>query len=749
MHNGASITPSLSTRLAATAKRFRSRGLSLGATLRSSSGGLGPVGAGGNDSSRVCSAGRRWRPAEMVAAMAAVGGTLLLLTALQLTFGNQRAAAVAAAGRGGRGGGALVDGAARAFARPPPGAPTDPQAPPGDVRGLPPLRLPPPRCGNVFVYLHDGDGRGGSTFFRAYGANDSRDDALVRVSRPRRIGACVHVFEGAARHDGALLALAAAPTPRWRTRSGKARRLFVYPRAVLAAAGGGVRRVPGGASAGASAGESSPYEVREVDAGRFLLAATYPRAALDAGDGVVAVRLRVTGGAAADAAGQGGAATLRALYGSGGGSGGASRSVLCQRVDYVLVAVGVAGVSEAEVGALAELASAINADAACRTHVTLTGASRPVPGAPTLALPTPPGQHRSVFYAVLAGPPTFRSRVGAATATWARGAPRDRLTFYTTPALAAADRAVAGGLPVVLGHPSPPAPGAPGEQWPERMQSWSHLVRLRLAWDGGMRDDPTIRWLALVDDDTFVYTDAAAAALGAWNDKLPLWGGSGEIVRVDNGDAGTLAMRLRATHLASGGEPCALPSEPEYERARAHGGLWAAAAAAAAARGGGGGGGGGAPPPPPKRCSDTFCKGCASIPQGGTVFLSRALVSALRPSVEACEAATRNLCARCGSQRLYACVTGAVGGARSAMLRGVHRSPWRREAKERAVPVVSFHGFEHARGRYTASGTLGGDFARLWALRRPVEAGGVTVGDVADDIKCRRGGHWDGAACRG
>ena len=97
MHNGASITPSLSTRLAATAKRFRSRGLSLGATLRSSSGGLGPVGAGGNDSSRVCSAGRRWRPAEVVAAMAAVGGTLLLLTALQLTFGNQRAAAVAGA----------------------------------------------------------------------------------------------------------------------------------------------------------------------------------------------------------------------------------------------------------------------------------------------------------------------------------------------------------------------------------------------------------------------------------------------------------------------------------------------------------------------------------------------------------------------------------------------------------------------------------------------------------------------------
>lgn len=284
----------------------------------------------------------------------------------------------------------------------------------------------------------------------------------------------------------------------------------------------------------------------------------------------------------------------------------------------------------------------------------------------------------------------------------------------------------------------PTGPDVPDEQWPERMQSWSHLVRLRLAWDGALRDDPSIRWLALVDDDTFVYTDAAAAALAAWNDKLPLWGGSGEIVRVDNGDAGPLASRLRAIHLASGGVPCAMPGEPAYARTRAHVSRWG--------RSGGGGEGGGRDSPP-RRCSDTFCKGCPPIPQGGTIFLSRALVAALRPSIEACEAATRHLCARCGSQRLYACVTAAVPGARSVLLRGVHRSPWRREPKQRGLPVLSFHGFEQGRGRYTATGSLVGDFERLWALRGRVGGGGLTMGDVADDINCRRGGHWLGGHC--
>ncbi|GAB0491354.1 hypothetical protein MMPV_002607 [Pyropia vietnamensis] len=608
--------------------------------------------------------------------------------------------------------------------------------------------------GNVFVHLHDGDGAAGVAFFRTYGTSDTHLDPLVRLGRPRRIDACVHIFEGGARHDRALAALAVAPTPRWTTPGGRARRLYVYPRAVLAASDGVWRAEEGGRG-------TPPVDVRTVAADRFLLAATYPRGSADATDGVVAVRLAVptvVNAAAALAMGgeeHGAVATLRLLYGTGGGNGGPNRSVLCQRVDYVVASVA-AGVTSSTVTALATLASTINADHACRTHVVLTPGraptSRAVVGArvsslgaaagdghervaspPLPALPSPQNLSRSVFYAVLAGPPTFHSRVAGAVATWAAGVRRDRITFYTAAAFNPADRAVARGLPVVVASPTPPdRPGVPNEQWPERMQSWSHLVRLRLAWDRVIRDDPSIRWLALVDDDTFVYTDAVAAALACWNDKLPLWAGSGEIVRIDNGDAGPLAVHLRATHLAAGGTPCAMPGEPLYSRTRPHGSHWAFGK-----RNGS---------PPLRRCSDTFCKGCAPIPQGGAIFLSRTLVAALRPSIEACEESTRHLCRRCGSQRLYACVTGAVPGARSAMLRGVHRSPWRQEPKRRDLPVLSFHGFEHARGRYTATGSLKGDFARLWALRRP-GGEGVTMGDVADDINCRHGGHWLGGHC--
>lgn len=771
MHGpNATSPPHMATRLAAAAagigKRARSRGLSLGAALRTSPstgelGGGGGATAGGGLPTRRPS--HRPRPAGVVAlvvGVAAVVGGLALLGWVAAVAGgwvgkghpprSTTATAAAAASAGTAGG--HRRGGAGAKAAPdvqvPVGVPGAPPPPPLAADQLPRLPLPPPRCGNVFVHLHDGDGTAGAAFFRTYGANDSHVDPLVRLGQPRRIDACVHVFEGGARHDGALGALAAAPTPRWTTPGGRARRLYVYPRAVLAATDGVWQGGGGG---------SPPLGVRTVAADHFLLAATYPRGTADAADGVVAVRLAVT--AAADAAAAvavGGeehsaVATLQLLYGAGGGGGGPSRSVLCQRVDYVMVNVAV-GVSTDTMSALAVLATAINADHACRTHVVLkpdgATASRST-GAPVAgggasadsggareALPPPPPQNlsRSVFYAVLAGPPTFRSRVAGATATWAAGAPPDRITFYTAAAFDPADRAVARGLPVVVAAPTPPdRPGVPDEQWPERMQSWSHLVRLRLAWDGALRDDPSIRWLALVDDDTFVYTDAAATALAAWNDKLPLWGGSGEIVRVDNGDAGPLASRLRATHLAAGGTPCAMPGEPAYARTHPHGSLW-------------GGSSKGGRDAPPRRCSDTFCKGCAPIPQGGTIFLSRALVAAIRPSIEACEAATRHLCGRCGSQRLYACVTGAVPGARSAMLRGVHRSPWRREPKQRALPVLSFHGFEHARGRYTATGSLEGDFARLWALRRP-GGEGVTMGDVADDVNCRRGGHWLGGHC--
>lgn len=390
MHGpNATSPPHMATRLAAAAagigKRARSRGLSLGAALRTSPstgelGGGGGATAGGGLPTRRPS--HRPRPAGVVAlvvGVAAVVGGLALLGWVAAVAGgwvgkghpprSTTATAAAAASAGTAGG--HRRGGAGAKAAPdvqvPVGVPGAPPPPPLAADQLPRLPLPPPRCGNVFVHLHDGDGTAGAAFFRTYGANDSHVDPLVRLGRPRRIDACVHVFEGGARHDGALGALAAAPTPRWTTPGGRARRLYVYPRAVLAATDGVWQGGGGG---------SPPLGVRTVAADHFLLAATYPRGTADAADGVVAVRLAVT--AAADAAAAvavGGeehsaVATLQLLYGAGGGGGGPSRSVLCQRVDYVMVNVAV-GVSTDTMSALAVLATAINADHACRTHVVL------------------------------------------------------------------------------------------------------------------------------------------------------------------------------------------------------------------------------------------------------------------------------------------------------------------------------------------------------------------------------------------
>lgn len=282
------------------------------------------------------------------------------------------------------------------------------------------------------------------------------------------------------------------------------------------------------------------------------------------------------------------------------------------------------------------------------------------------------------------------------------------------------------------------------EAHPDRMGSWSHLVRLRDAWDTRLAADASVDWLALVDDDTYVFDgglrDALAASAADPAAEL-LWGGALEAPRVDNGGGGPFAAHLRAVHGAAttgtavAGEeqpPCLLPGDDGYLTPAEEAATSPSVAATS------------------RMCRHTFCPTCAPLPQGAAVVLSRALVAALRPHVEACEAATAGLCAACGSQRLYLCiqyVSGLAGRVRTVGLPGVERAPWKRAPRGGDAPVVSFHAFEHRFRLDSATGSLPGDMAQLAAVADRVAAtrgadARVTYQDVADEVACRGAGTY-------
>ncbi len=382
-------------------------------------------------------------------------------------------------------------------------------------------------------------------------------------------------------------------------------------------------------------------------------------------------------------------------------------------------------------------AAEVQARPNCRTMVNVIGADGGHRFPPILS-------DRSVFYAVLAGYPTFDERISAQTNSWMTGVPMDRVAIYTNVQRTKDELASARGRNVHTVKPNRPEL----EHQIKMMQSWSHLVRVRETWDRYMKNDETIQWLMLVDDDTFVFPTGLREYLTAFDPRVLGWGGSGEQARIDNGDGGQFAHWLRGLNHAHGGRHCYLPGEDipekyrgrkiEYGRSAVMNGRRVAHVVS-------------------HMCSDAFCRrGCPAVPQGATIFLTRALVRELRPHIEECERATSTLCKNCGSQRLYMCVNQYVRDARTYMTRGVCRATWRLEHRETWPFAVTYHGFEKYRRYSMSTKSIGGDMAELWRLGKSVETAYregrlssalVPMSRVADLIGCKGAGRYRRGKC--
>lgn len=351
---------------------------------------------------------------------------------------------------------------------------------------------------------------------------------------------------------------------------------------------------------------------------------------------------------------------------------------------------------------------------------------------------------KEVFYAILAGQPTFDERIAAQTESWMTAVPNDRLTIFTNIARNEDELKAAKGRETVVVQPHRPEL----EKTLSMMQSWSHLVRLRESWDRAMKDNPEIKWLALVDDDTFVFPGGLREYLSKFDSRVPFWGGSGEQARIDNGDSGKFANWLRNTSKAHGAKHCYFENEEvpkslqgskvEYGRSDVLNGQKVARKVS-------------------HMCSDTFCrKGCPAVPQGAAIMVSRALVEAVRPHVEECEKDTAGLCKSCGSQRLYMCVNRYTKEARTLLTRGICRAPWKLEHRESFPFALTFHGFNRYRGRFSSTKSLHGDMRELWQLGKTVEERArigledsylVSMQAVANMIGCHGQGKYIKGRC--
>lgn len=352
-----------------------------------------------------------------------------------------------------------------------------------------------------------------------------------------------------------------------------------------------------------------------------------------------------------------------------------------------------------------------------------------------LVVPQPLSE-RGVFYSILAGAPTFDERILAQTDSWLTAVPKDRVGIFTNHDRSADDLYAAQGRPVVVVQPH----NAGLEQKLEWMQSWSHLVRVRETWDKFMNNDSSIKWLALVDDDTFVFPAGMREYLTMFDHRVPFWGGSGELARIDNGDHGEFALWLRNKSLLHGGEHCYLATEEVPVNLQGEHTEIVKSAVMNGRR---------SLKKVSHMCHDNFCRrGCPSVPQGATIVLSRALVERIRPYVESCEAATSNLCSRCGSQRLYMCVNTRVHGARTLLTRGVCRAPWKLEHRASFRHALSYHGFT-SHGRITSeNGNIYDDMRQLWELGRRYEGreawqGTVPMRAVASHLGCNGEGIYN------
>jgi hypothetical protein len=574
-------------------------------------------------------------------------------------------------------------------------------------------------CSWVYLEVNAYDGRDIDGFFR--NANGVFEEALRAEQAPSR-AFCAYAFESDLRHSDSLLGV--------RKDIGLfSRRLNVFPGISVAAA---------------DADSSSAGKSYTVQLSRLVRNVTLPLA--DSGSASEAVYMVV-----ATANGYKGSVFVRisgsfpelyahldALWNTPG--------VLCDRVDRLVlnvtndvrdirVALPYSPSAEkfrASLGldGLKILASELETRPHCRTRLFVTDEEG------SLVIPVPMDQ-KAVFYAVLAGAPTFDERVSAQTDSWMRGVPLDRVALYTNVERPETESdIVARGRPVVVVGPNMPSL----EKHLAWMQSWSHLVRVRETWDRYMKDDPNIQWLALVDDDTLVFPAGMREYLTMFDHRLPVWGGSGEQARIDNGDHGEFALWLRNLSTSHGGAHCYLSTEDvpenmrgsheEFQKSKILNGRLTRKKVS-------------------HMCHDNFCRrGCPSVPQGAAIVLSRVLVELLRPSVEACEAATSTLCDRCGSQRLYMCVNRYVKDARTLLTRGICRASWKLEHRHNFPIALTYHAFTRNPRLSSMTGSIHGDMAQLWRLGEDYEGrepwqGTVPMPEVANLLGCNGEGRYN------
>lgn len=390
-----------------------------------------------------------------------------------------------------------------------------------------------------------------------------------------------------------------------------------------------------------------------------------------------------------------------------------------------------------DLSALIQAVASINENPDCRTVVHLFDYVGKMIQPPLLS-------NRSVLYAILAGHPTFNERVHAQSTTWMTAVPDDRVVIYTNVERSNKDLVAANGRTVRIIRPNRPEL----ERQLSLMQSWSHLVRVRESWDHVMRHDPSIKWLSLVDDDTFVFPGGFREYLSSFDYRTLSWGGSGELPRIDNGDAEKFASWLRETHEKFGGKHCYFRTEhvpkhlvgkhTEYSINELFRGRKLIQHVSS-------------------MCHDTFCRvGCPSVPQGAAIFVSRALVKALRPFIEQCERDTVKLCKNCGSQRLYMCVNRYTNMSRTFLARGICRSPWKVEHRERFPFALTFHGFNRYKGLGRSTRSFLGDMQELWDLgeriEKEVDAGKrssylIPMSRIADMVACHDKGRYEKGLC--
>jgi hypothetical protein len=422
------------------------------------------------------------------------------------------------------------------------------------------------------------------------------------------------------------------------------------------------------------------------------------------------------------------------------------RAVLCDRVDRLILNVtqdtrdphqGMDGQSHADILTdgiehLVRFAGQIDALNKCRTRIFIFDVTG------SLEYPKPLGS-KSVLYAILAGAPTFNKRIAAQVGSWLQAVPVDRVALYTN-LRNEHHIAIAGGFEVAVVQPYKPKL----ERTLSKMQSWSHLVRVRESWDRYMREDSSVKWLVLLDDDTFVFPAGLTEYLSFFDERLPIWGGSAEQARVDNGDHGDLALWLRNLSVSHGGEFCYLENEPiTADKASVERGEMSLTERRQGLNRQG------KDPTLPRMCGDTFCRrGCPAVPQGAAIVMSRALVKLLRPVIEHCEVQTSRLCERCGSQRLYMCVNRFVdANAQTLMTRGVCRSPWKVEHRASFPFALTFHGFDRYGQRGLSAGSIGNDMRQLWKVGARYEHGApwqrrVPMQEIANLIGCPAGGRY-------